>query len=99
MAFTDKSDKWIYFILNIVFGTLRFITSIFLLPLLFLQMLSCYQWTCLFSDLCAPENQYTLSLAQAVISFCFILSGFLISFSAKVAAKPTKTIYATLISK
>ena len=34
-------------------------------------------------------------LVQSVISFCFILSGFLISFSAKLAAKPAKTIHAS----
>ena len=92
----DECDKRIFYFLNVIFGPLRFILTLFLLPLLFLQMLSCYQWTCLFSEFCGSlENQYRLSLVQAVISFCFILSGFLISFSAKVAAKPAKTIHAS----
>ena len=62
----------------IVFIIIQSFFSLAIIPFLFLQILSCYQWTCLFSDEFCGDNRdpYRLSLVQSIISIFFILSVF-----------------------
>ena len=75
-AYEDKNKGALFFV--IIFEIMLFIFTLAIIPLLFLQILDCYEWTCVFSDEFCEENSdpYKLSLVQSIISICFILSIF-----------------------
>ena len=71
-------DGIVKVIIMIGADVILFVFSLAIIPFLFLQILDCYQWTCLFSDQFCGDNRdpYRLSLVQSIISVCFILSVF-----------------------
>ena len=62
---------------------LRFITTIVLVPLVYMQTLDVYEWICIseeFEIFCGtPEKRTNLSISQTVITLTFVLCAFIVS--------------------
>ena len=71
--------------------------SLAIISFLFLQILNCYQWTCLFSEQFCGDNRdpYRLSLVQSIISIFFTLSVFAAQYFSSKAdlEKPNSTVF------
>ena len=75
--------------------------SLAIIPFLFLQILNCYQWTCLFAEQFCGDNRdpYRLSLVQSIISIFFTLSVFGAQHFSGKAKDPDSTVFYPEIEK
>ena len=82
----------------VIFDIILFIFTLAIIPFLFLQILGCYEWTCLFSDQFCGENRdpYRLSLVQSIISICFILSIFAAQYLTSTTERSSTLVYPKL---
>ena len=72
---------------EVLIEVLKLVPTLFIIPLLFLQVLDCYEWTCLFFDKYCGKNRdpYKLSLDQTVVTICYSIAVFIIQGLAGIA--------------
>ena len=64
-----------------------------IIPLLSLQVLDCYEWTCLLYSRYCGENRdpYRLSLDQSVVTICYGIAVFVVQGFANIAKDKLKS--------